>query len=121
MKDLDSIRQPSKSFLDNPILGIGVGNWEIESVKYDRKEMDDYIVPYHAHNDYLEILAESGIPALIFYFGVLFFMIFIILKKFLARVLKKKKTSFLLLYFAQRVYIFWTLCLTSHRQGFYPR
>lgn len=70
-----------RSFVENPIFGIGVGNWEIESVKYDRKNMDDYIVPYHAHNDYLEILAESGILAPILYFGILLIILFIILKK----------------------------------------
>jgi O-antigen ligase len=64
----------------NPILGIGVGNWEIESVKYDRKNMYNYTVPYHVHNDYLEILAESGIPAVVFYFGPIFIICFLLLK-----------------------------------------
>lgn len=69
-----------KSFKQNPILGIGVGNWEIESIKYDRANMNNYTVPYHVHNDYLEILAESGIPAVIFYFGPLFIICFLLLK-----------------------------------------
>ncbi len=71
------------SFKQNPIFGIGVGNWELESVKYDRIYMEDYTVPYHAHNDYLEIIAESGLPAGIFYFGTLFYLIYLIIKRIL--------------------------------------
>ena len=71
-----------KSIIENPIFGIGVGNWEIESLKDERKYQRNYTVPYHAHNDYLEISAESGILAAFLYFGPLLFIIFLVAKKF---------------------------------------
>ena len=87
------------SFLGSPVIGIGVGNWEIEGVKYDRKNMSNYVVPYHAHNDYLEILAESGIPAFIFYFGPIFLIVFLIIKKFSKRKNMKEEDLFLIVLF----------------------
>lgn len=51
----------------NPILGIGLGNWKFESIKYDAYNLTEYTVPYHAHNDYLQIASEIGLLGLIFY------------------------------------------------------
>ena len=46
--------------LDNPIFGTGIGNWKFESIKYDRLQIDGYIVPYHAHSDFIQLGAELG-------------------------------------------------------------
>ena len=54
-------------FLDNPFIGVGLGNWKIKSVDYDSQKMKSYIVPYHVHNDFLEISAELGLIGLILY------------------------------------------------------
>ena len=54
---------------DAPLLGFGIGNWKIFSLKYGRNDIDSYEVPYHAHNDLLQITAEIGI------FGGLFYLI----------------------------------------------
>jgi len=70
-----------ESIKKNPVLGIGVGNWELESIRYERINMQDYTVPYHAHNDYLEIFAESGLLAVIFYFGPLLLIVYLIVKQ----------------------------------------
>ena len=32
----------------NPVLGVGIGNWKLSSIDYD-KTSTGYIVPYHAH------------------------------------------------------------------------
>ena len=61
-----------KSISENPILGVGSGNWKIESIKYDRMNMYEYTVPYHAHNDVLEIFTEVGALG-----GFLFFSFFV--------------------------------------------
>lgn len=53
--------------LENPILGIGLGNWKIHSIKLDMKNIKDYIVPYHVHNDFLQFSAEIGFTGLILY------------------------------------------------------
>ena len=54
-------------------MGIGVGNWKIESMKYDAKYAIGYRVPFHAHNDFFQVAAESGIFALIFFILFLFY------------------------------------------------
>jgi len=54
-----SLKMISKNFLT----GIGIGNWKIESIKYEAPNMSGYRVPYHAHNDFLQVFAESGIFA----------------------------------------------------------
>ncbi|MCX6763626.1 MAG: O-antigen ligase family protein [Candidatus Moranbacteria bacterium] len=42
--------------LDNPLLGVGIGNYPLEV-----KPSADYREPIYAHNTYLDIAAESGI------------------------------------------------------------
>lgn len=56
-----------------PIIGVGVGNWKLHSIDYDKNDIDGFIVPYHAHNDFLQILAELGLTGLFFYGAFLFF------------------------------------------------
>ena len=80
--NLDRIKyygQVFESFKENPILGIGFGNWKIYSIKYDALVMKNYIVQYHAHNDFLQILAETGLFgfSLLLLFFVYFFVEFI--------------------------------------------
>ena len=43
------------------ILKIGIGNWKIETIRYDAKNLVGYRVPNHAHNDFLQVAAESGL------------------------------------------------------------
>jgi tetratricopeptide (TPR) repeat protein len=72
-----------KSFTEKPILGKGIGSWEYESIKYEKQEMQNYIVPYHAHNDFLELLAETGLVGALLFFGLIVFVCFNLLKKIL--------------------------------------
>jgi len=46
-------------FLDHPLLGTGLGTFEIVFPPYD--SVYDGKIANHAHNDYLEVLAETGI------------------------------------------------------------
>ena len=59
-------------FLENPILGSGIGNWQLLSVKLDSDNIESYVVPYVAHNDYIELLTEIGL------FGTIFYLLFIL-------------------------------------------
>lgn len=69
-----------QSTIENPILGIGRGNWKLESIKRDKLNITDYTVPYHAHNDFLEILAETGILGMITHYSIFIIVLFLILK-----------------------------------------
>ena len=69
-----------QSTIENPILGIGRGNWKLESIKRDKFYVTDYTVPYHAHNDFLEILAETGIVGMITHYLIFIIVLFLILK-----------------------------------------
>ena len=74
-----------KSISVNPIFGIGIGNWKLKSIDYDSKDIDGYTVPYHAHNDFLQIAAEIGIIGFIFYLLIFLIPIFNLIKKILKR------------------------------------
>jgi len=64
-----------ESIKSNPIFGVGVGQWKIYSIKYDANNMYSYVVPFFAHNDFLEIFAEIGVFGFLFYL-LFFFLIF---------------------------------------------
>ena len=58
-----------------PIIGIGLGNWKLYSIKYEAKNMYSYIVPFTAHNDFLEIFAETGIIGFLSYAFFIYFVL----------------------------------------------
>ena len=51
---------------ENPILGTGLGNWKLKSIEYDSKNIEGYIVPYHAHSDFIQLGAELGVIGFFF-------------------------------------------------------
>ena len=53
--------------LNNPIFGIGIGNWKQKSIEYDSENIKNYVVPYHLHNDFLQYGAETGIIGMFLY------------------------------------------------------
>ncbi|MDA9893062.1 O-antigen ligase family protein [Flavobacteriaceae bacterium] len=54
----------------HPILGVGLGNWKLKSIDYDSKDIMGYVVPYHAHSDFIQLGAELGIVGFLLYLGV---------------------------------------------------
>ena len=67
-----------RAFLASPLIGNGIGNFVVflptfRSPEYWMVKSED-VVP-HAHNEFLEILSETGLIGLIL-FGVLVFMVF---------------------------------------------
>ena len=75
---------------NNPILGVGMGNWKIKSVEYDKEKINGYIVPYHTHNDFLEFGAELGIIGFFLYLGIFLYMIKEVLIKLKEEIHKMK-------------------------------
>ena len=63
----------------NPFFGSGIGNWKIESLPYWKTMMTGYIVPYHAHNDFLELTAETGIFGGLIYFSFFLYIAYYVL------------------------------------------
>jgi len=51
----------------NPIFGVGIGNWKLTSIAYDKADITGYIVPYHAHSDFIQLGAELGIIGFLLY------------------------------------------------------
>ncbi len=80
-------------FINNPIIGVGVGNWKLKSIDYDKNDINGFIVPYHAHNDLVQLLAELGILGALTY---LFFIYFSIYKLFDFKIFKNKINYLLL-------------------------
>jgi len=73
---------------ENPILGVGVGNWKIDILKQENLRSSSHLVIYKNHNDFIEITAETGI-----FGGLLFMGIFILVFLNLFRVMKKKASD----------------------------
>jgi O-antigen ligase/Tfp pilus assembly protein PilF len=57
----------------NPIFGVGIGNWKLTSIDYDKADITGYIVPYHAHSDFIQLGAELGIVGFLFYLAIFLF------------------------------------------------
>lgn len=61
---------------DNPWVGVGSGNWKTEfarhSVEGSYRMQDQDVVFTRAHNDFLEIFAELGVPGVLTYLSIFF-------------------------------------------------
>lgn len=68
--------------LDKPFTGIGLGNWKIVSVTYDKENILGYTVPYNVHNDLLEMGAELGILGFVCYLMLFLFIFYLCLKTY---------------------------------------
>jgi O-antigen ligase/tetratricopeptide (TPR) repeat protein len=66
----------------HPLRGAGYGNWKLESIPYEKTYLNEMRVGMHAHNDFLETTAETGLPG-----GLLFILIFILAFVFLLKTL----------------------------------
>jgi hypothetical protein len=67
--------------IKNPLMGAGIGNWKIISIKLDGANITSYVVPNVLHNDFLEILGETNLVGMLSY--ILFFisMLYILFKR----------------------------------------
>jgi O-antigen ligase len=72
-----------QSIKNKPLLGVGIGNWKLVSIAYNKNVIEDYKVPYHVHNDFLQVAAEIGLFGGIAYMYFIFFPFVMSIKKFL--------------------------------------
>ncbi len=73
---LDIIRQ-------NPVLGVGAGNWKINILEYENQVKTDYIYLYKAHNDFIEVTTEIGIIGGLLYISIFVFIFWNLIKAYL--------------------------------------
>jgi len=90
----------------NPVLGIGLGNYQVESIPYERLTANDSNLSLHTHNDFLEITAETGILNGIVYFSLFVFILIVNLKRVLKSEDKMVKTIAILSILVAIVYGF---------------
>lgn len=87
---------------NNPILGIGIGNWKINSIQRANKFLKGYRIPYRVHNDFLELTAEVGIIGGI---GFIYFIFYPFLFSFNKLRNRKSFSSYHLIFLIVGVYI----------------
>ena len=78
----------------NPFIGCGIGNWKVESAAYWGSYGHKYLVPFHAHNDFLEFTTELGIIGGLSYLLLFLFILYNSLKLYI----KSKDFKFVILF-----------------------
>ena len=92
-------KQSFMTGISNPIFGIGIGNWKLKGIETDNAKLVNYVVPYHSHNDFLEIFAETGVLGILFYGGFLAFILLSLIYFFTKRVQSTPLLFYLILVF----------------------
>ena len=88
---LNYYSQAVKFIVKNPFFGTGIGNWKIKSIDTNKENIVGYLIPYHVHNDYLEIASEIGLVGLGIYLYILFYSFKNIILKFIRLIFTKEK------------------------------
>ena len=83
----------------NPILVTGLGNWKLVSIDYDKEDIIGYVVPYHAHSDFIQLGAELGIIGFLLYLGIFLFAAFGVFKILRSTFISKKEKTFVFFLF----------------------
>jgi putative inorganic carbon (HCO3(-)) transporter len=68
---LDAWRWSWELIKENPLFGVGAGNWKVAILKHENQQSDGFIYIYKAHNDFIETATETGLVG-----GILFLSIF---------------------------------------------
>jgi O-antigen ligase/lipopolysaccharide biosynthesis regulator YciM len=71
---------------ENPITGVGIGNWKIKILEKENRTKANFLFFYKVHNDFIEISTETGILGGLLFISIFFFIIF----KFLKSILRKE-------------------------------
>jgi len=62
--------------IKNPLLGAGYGNWKLASIPYEREVANELFVPYHAHNDFIEMFADLGLLGGLCFAGMFLLLVY---------------------------------------------
>jgi len=91
-----------KIFKEYPFFGAGMGNWQIEIMKYGSSGIvsEDNVTFYQRpHNDFIWILTEQGIFAFLLYLSIIAMVYYSILKIIMHTQNSDERTFFYLLFF----------------------
>jgi len=66
---------------DHPLIGVGIGNWQIEFPKYGLREMSESVLQgevhfQRPHNDFLWVMCETGLPGFFAYIAIFILSIY---------------------------------------------
>ncbi|NTW23925.1 MAG: hypothetical protein HGA37_04430 [Lentimicrobium sp.] len=70
---LDGWRWSWQMIRENPLLGVGAGNWKINELRFEHPTDAGFTHLFKAHNDFFETAAETGIPGFLAYVAILLF------------------------------------------------
>jgi O-antigen ligase/Tfp pilus assembly protein PilF len=74
-----------------PLLGCGLGNWKVVTLKEENETNPNYIYQYKAHNDFIETTTETGIFGGIFFAGIFV----VVLLRFFRSIKQQEDTEYL--------------------------
>jgi len=84
-KRLDAWKRSFHIIKQEPLLGCGVGNWKVATLKEENETNPNYIYQYKAHNDFIETTTEVGIFGGLFFAGIFVVILFYFLKALLKK------------------------------------
>ena len=105
-KRLDAWKRSFHVIKQNPLLGCGVGNWKVATLKEENETNPNYIYQYKAHNDFIETTAEVGIFGGLFFAGIFVIILFYFLKALLKKEGEDKISYLFLTAFGLMAYFF---------------
>lgn len=70
----------------HPFVGAGYGNWKLASIPYEKEFTNDLFVPYHCHNDFIEMFADLGVIG-----GITFGFMFLLVPLFTIKIWRKNE------------------------------
>jgi O-antigen ligase/tetratricopeptide (TPR) repeat protein len=86
-----------KLIKENPLLGVGTGNWKVAVLKYENPVKADYVYQYKTHNDFLEIASETGVLSGLLYIGIFFLIAANFIRAFIKKGATEQSYAFLFL------------------------
>ena len=81
----------------NPIFGVGLGNWKLKSIDYDARDIVGYVVPYHAHSDFIQLGAELGVLGFLLYLGIFVWAVYFVYRLIRYSTLSQNEKVFIFL------------------------
>jgi O-antigen ligase/Tfp pilus assembly protein PilF len=80
-KRIDAWKWSAKLLKEKPLLGVGTGNWKVSVLKYENQKKANYEYLYKAHNDFIEITAETGLTGGLLYLAVFVLIAIVFVRK----------------------------------------